>query len=210
LCSGTGSWEAPYVKAGYDVRVITLPEHDVLAYEPPDSVYGVLAAPPCREFSLCLNMKNRHMKNKPIRDIKKGLETVRACQRIINQSSCKFYAIENPVGLLSKYLGKPNFTFHPWMFGDPWTKRTAIWGKFNNPSKSCQSKQECLDLLGENVIEYFRKRKICGKPRKGSIMPSRADMDMTHFTFTGMKEERSAFRAITPPGFADAFFKANR
>lgn len=35
LCGGTGSWSKPYKEAGYDVRLITLPEHDVLTYEPP-------------------------------------------------------------------------------------------------------------------------------------------------------------------------------
>lgn len=35
LCGGTGSWSKPYKEAGYDVRLITLPEYDVLTYEPP-------------------------------------------------------------------------------------------------------------------------------------------------------------------------------
>lgn len=30
LCGGTGSWSAPYRENGYDVRVITLPEYDLL------------------------------------------------------------------------------------------------------------------------------------------------------------------------------------
>lgn len=34
LCGGTGSWSKPYKEAGYDVRNITLPEFDVLTYEP--------------------------------------------------------------------------------------------------------------------------------------------------------------------------------
>ena len=29
LCGGTGSWSAPYREAGYDVRVVTLPDMDV-------------------------------------------------------------------------------------------------------------------------------------------------------------------------------------
>lgn len=52
LCGGTGSWSRPYVDAGYDVRVITLPEYDVRTYKPPEFVYGILAAPPCTEFSV--------------------------------------------------------------------------------------------------------------------------------------------------------------
>ena len=29
LCGGTGAWSKPYANAGYDVRVITLPDYDV-------------------------------------------------------------------------------------------------------------------------------------------------------------------------------------
>lgn len=46
LCGGSGSWSLPYKEAGYDVRNITLPDFDVLTYQPPAHVYGVLAAPP--------------------------------------------------------------------------------------------------------------------------------------------------------------------
>src|SRR3972149_11301651 len=52
LCGGTGSWSKPYLEAGYDVRVITLPECDVADYTPYEKIYGILAAPPCTEFSL--------------------------------------------------------------------------------------------------------------------------------------------------------------
>ena len=46
LCGGTGSWSLPYQEAGYDVRLITLPDYDVLTYHPPPRVHGILAAPP--------------------------------------------------------------------------------------------------------------------------------------------------------------------
>jgi hypothetical protein len=36
LCGGSGSWSKPYKEAGYDVRLITLPDNDVLTYEPPN------------------------------------------------------------------------------------------------------------------------------------------------------------------------------
>lgn len=35
LCGGTGSWSKSYRDAGYDVRVVTLPEHNVMEYTPP-------------------------------------------------------------------------------------------------------------------------------------------------------------------------------
>lgn len=53
LCGGTGSWSKPYKEAGYTVKVITLPEHDILDWRADgdvvnylDNVYGILAAPP--------------------------------------------------------------------------------------------------------------------------------------------------------------------
>ena len=52
LCGGTGAWSKLYKEAGYDVRNITLPDYDVRTYKPPENVYGILAAPPCVEFSL--------------------------------------------------------------------------------------------------------------------------------------------------------------
>ena len=46
LCGGAGSWAKPYKDAGYDVRLITLPDNDVRTYIPPANAYGILAAPP--------------------------------------------------------------------------------------------------------------------------------------------------------------------
>ena len=59
LCGGTGAWSKPYKDAGYDVRVITLPEGDVKGYYSLlkcgqlclGNIYGILAAPPCGQFS---------------------------------------------------------------------------------------------------------------------------------------------------------------
>ena len=47
LCGGTGSWSRPWKEAGYDVRVITLPDYDVREFSyAGDPVFGILAAPP--------------------------------------------------------------------------------------------------------------------------------------------------------------------
>ena len=78
LCGGSGSWSRYYKEAGYDVRLITLPEQDVLTYEPPDNVYGILAAPPCTEFSV-LNCVAAPRERNP----QEGLIVVNACLDII-------------------------------------------------------------------------------------------------------------------------------
>src|SRR4030043_284503 len=75
LCGGSASWSKPYKDEGYDVRLITLPEYDVRTYSPPDNVYGILAAPPCTEFSLAKG-------NRP-RDFENAFAIVKACLEII-------------------------------------------------------------------------------------------------------------------------------
>src|SRR3990167_8834107 len=77
LCGGTGSWSLPYKNAGYNVRVITLPENNVKTYQSPENVYGILAAPPCTMFSFA------RTNAKKSRDLKEGMECVRACLNII-------------------------------------------------------------------------------------------------------------------------------
>ena len=140
LCGGTGSWSKPYLDAGYDVRLVTLPGNDVCLYVPPDNVYGILAAPPCTEFSV-LNCIAEPRKRKP----DEGMVVVNACLKIIELCKPVFYATENPVGFLKNYLGEPNFIFQPWEFGDAWTKRTALWGKFNKPIKHMLIGTRCLN-----------------------------------------------------------------
>lgn len=131
LCGGTGAWSKPYVDAGYDVRLITLPEYDVRAYMPPESVHGILAAPPCTYFS-----RMRMCRGKPTKEQLKGaLEVVEACMRIIWKTQPEWWALENPQGYLADWLGLPRLKFQPFEYGDPWTKRTWIWGKFNAPPK---------------------------------------------------------------------------
>lgn len=188
LCGGTGAWSKPYKDAGYDVVNITLPDHDVRDWKKDshlmqflcfEKVYGILAAPPCTMFSLA------RTRAKTARNLQEGMECVRACMEIIwytwvnptalyrKDGALKFWALENPVGFMRQFLGKPAMTFNPCDFGDPYTKKTDLWGYFNEPTK---------------------------KPLIGT-QPSISD-------FTGSGQ--AAKRAITPPRFAKAFFKANQ
>jgi hypothetical protein len=193
LCGGSGSWSYPYKQAGYDVRLITLPDNDVRYYEPPASVYGILAAPPCTEFSIA--------KAKWIRNPEIGMEIVEACMRIIEACKPVFWALENPSGWLSQFIGKPIFSFQPWQYGNPWTKRTMIWGNFHIPPPLYSS--------------YADVPKIDGLYQR----PGRATASLA-FNHVGHKKLIRAFdpfeantdadfRAITPPGFAQAFFNSN-
>lgn len=190
LCGGTGAWSKPYKDAGYDVRLVTRPNHDVCTFIPPDNVYGILAAPPCEQFSIA-----RTNARTP-RDLCQGMREVRACMDIIwrvqekqqdtrhKYTSLTFWALENPYyGLLKRFLGKPAFVFNPYDFGDDYKKNTALWGYFNEPVKTpIVSIKPKFDRLRSHEI---------------------------HGEFFG-KLDRKTRRAITPTGFAKAFFKANQ
>ena len=194
LCGGTGAWEAPYKQLGYDVRNITYPNYDVRAYTPPDNVYGILAAPPCTEFAVS---GARWWKTKPPHLLVEALEVVRACLRIIKEANPVWWALENPVGRLPQYIGKWRYTFQPYEYGDPWTKRTCIWGEHNIPIK-CPV-EPVGTWIGSNaggkalgIVDHLRFL----PPDWIHKLPPSAD--------------RSTLRSITPPGFAKAFFESNR
>lgn len=188
LCGGTGAWSKPYVDAGYDVKNITLPDYDVRTYIPPKNVYGILAAPPCPMFSFC------RTKAKKPRDLRRGMEIVIECLEIIwecqyelprdtaKKSNLKFWALENPKGMLAWFLGYPIMTFDPYDFGDNYKKKTCLWGYFNEP--------ECKPI-------------VCDKPKFDRL--STREIHGEHYG----KLDRQTRRAITPSGFAKAFFEAN-
>lgn len=136
LCGGSGSWSAPYREKGYRVELVTLPDQDVRLYAPPSHVWGILAAPPCDQFSLA---RQGHGDRAPPADFVRGMETVSACLRIVFQArlagTLQWWALENPVGHLSKWLGTPRDVWQPHDFGHPYTKRTAIWGEFEIPKR---------------------------------------------------------------------------
>lgn len=182
LCGGTGAWSKPYADAGYDVRNITLSEYDVRIYKPPENVYGILAAPPCTEFSFA---KHFHGKGKYKYDFIGGLEIVSACMRIILTVDPAFWALENPKGYLRRWLGKPRFTFEPYYYGDEYQKKTDLWGKFEIPQPLTIEKPK-----GIKKFSMLKSKEIYPEYYK--------------------KLSRTERRSITPSGFAKAFFESNR
>lgn len=196
LCGGTGSWSRPWKFAGYDVRNITLPDFDVLTYEPPENVYGVLAAPPCTEFSV-LNCKAEMRE----RDFDSGMEIVNACLRIMVKCRPIWWAMENPRGYLRRYIGAPIMTFQPWEYGDPWTKATDIWGNFAIPKKLYKD----WEHLPDKLPLYTRPNR--GKPNFAYLHKS--EWEKIPQLKWHKPETDAEFRAMTPPGFAWAFYRAN-
>jgi hypothetical protein len=200
LCGGTGSWSKPYKDAGYDVRVITLPDFDITQWhkypeitEPINEgkVYGIFAAPPCTMFS-----RARTTAKTP-RDFRGATVVVRACMDIIwsaqyhNHYGLKFWAMENPAGHLQRFMGKPPFKFHPYDFGDRHSKQTFIWGNFNEPKKK--------------PIKLNEKELLQSRNNTRPLPPIPTD-----YKIDKKMKPVQIRRSITPQGFANAFFKANQ
>ena len=165
-----------------------MPDYDVLTYDPPENVYGILAAPPCTHFSIACN-RLWEQKDKDGRTIE-GLKTLIACMKIIAYAKPRFWVLENPVGRTKQFLGPPDYKFEPWEFGWPTKKKTYLWGDFNKdmqkaPYQGPLYKVEEIDYLAKNLFEQW-------------------DIRETDHSC------RAAIRSITPPGFAQAFFKANQ
>lgn len=135
LCDFTGEWSRPYREAGYDVRRVDIRHgQDVRLFEAlPYPVRGVLAAPPCTHFAAS---GARWWSDKGDAAVLEGLAVVDACLRIIAVHRPQWWVLENPIGRLGRYLGEPRFAFDPADYGDPYTKRTCLWGDFQIPAKA--------------------------------------------------------------------------
>lgn len=178
------SWAGPYRKAGYPVVQVDLKHGiDILTWNykriPQDSVLGILAAPPCTDFAVS------GAQYWPIKDADgrtaASVALVLKTLEIIDWFKPKFWSLENPVGRLSDLipqLGIPWY-WQPYAFGDPWTKKTGLWGSFNQPQKDY-----CMPIRW-------------------------ADQGSWSQLLGGKGERTKAIRSITPVGFAAAFFDAN-
>lgn len=185
LCDFTGNWSRPYAEAGYDVRLVDLQHgQDVrLLHRPTDYIYGVLCAPPCTVFA---NSGARWPRTPE--EIAAGLAVVDACLRFVAVCRPVWWCLENPVGKLKHYLGEPAMRFQPCEFGDPWTKRTCLWGHFTPPTPL---------VVSARPVE----------PTEGSKMHRMAGVSPGDSAMVAARKRAS--RSATPPGFARAFFEAN-
>ncbi|MHB8977504.1 MAG: hypothetical protein ACYDAI_12605 [Trichloromonadaceae bacterium] len=148
-----------------------------------DPVYGILMAPPCTHFSLS-GAQYWRQKDKDGRTAE-GLAIVDACLSLVEVVRPRWWVLENPVGRLPQLrpntLGQPRMYFDPCDYGDPYTKKTGLWGRFTPPLP--------LFIGGDWRVE----------PVEGSKM----------LRYGGNSERTKEQRSETPEGFAQAFFMAN-
>ena len=216
LCSGTGSWEKPYLETGYKIIPVTLPDNDVRIWQLPDEpIHGILAAPPCTMFS------DARTNAKTPRDLAGSMELVLACLNIIYKCQYRiktdqqkypplaFWALENPYyGRLKWFLGKPVYIFDPWEFGDAYKKRTALWGYFNEPVKTHIT---ITDVMTKEQIKLHKTNSQKLPKFERVLMSELKELKgVDNADYWKQTKLRQTLRAITPQGFAEAFFRSNR
>ncbi len=96
-------------------------------------VHGILAAPPCTDLA---SSGSRWWASKGQDALLGSLAVADACLRVAIQHRPQWWALENPVGRLRHYYGDPTLIFNPCDYGDPYTKRTLLWGIFTIPDKT--------------------------------------------------------------------------
>lgn len=195
MCADTGSDTKPYRDNGYNVVLIGK-DIGVENYHPPQDVYGIIANPVCLEFSTARS-------NGKARNPDEGMFLVKECQRIISECSPTFWVIENPAkGVLKNYLGKPTYEYEPWWYGSPWTKRTALWGKFNIPERVYEKWED----VPKNPVLYVRPN----RPKPSLAFMHKSAFDLIP-EFKGLPRPTSdmEFRSLCSQRFAQAFYQAN-
>ncbi len=81
----------------------------------------VIAFPPCTHLCVSGARWWRHKRNEQLRAVEFVRELLAApCERI---------AVENPIGILSTLVRKPDQIIQPWQFGHGETKATCLWLK---------------------------------------------------------------------------------
>ena len=184
LFDHSGEWSKPYREVGYDVIQIDIKHGQDIrwAYHIDKEIQGILMAPPCTAFasSGAQWWKKKDEDGQTLA----GIALVDAALRFVAIYNPVWWVLENPVGRLRRWLGPPTHMFNPCDYGDPYTKKTLLWGKFNIPKK--------------NPVEPIMYEMKNGK--RGSWMWA---------NLGGKSERTKELRSKTPPGFARAFFEAN-
>jgi len=196
LCAdlGSDSWyyqqddNYEVIKVGIDIGVEN--------FTPPENVHGIIANPVCTEFSTARGFDRKI--DKP------DLTILNHCLRIIEDSKPKWWVIENPFnGTMKEVLGKPDFVYQPWEFGSPWTKKTALWGKFNKPDKLFNKWEE----IEKNDKLYIRP----GRKKPGMVYFHKSAIDLIpeFYKFKEYVKNDADFRSLCSQGFAREFYIAN-
>lgn len=197
LCDRTGAMVLPWAKAGYECWCVDIQHSirrprvegnvhfvwgDARSWCPPDGrqIAILFAFPPCTDVAVS---GARDFATKGPALLSDALTLFNACRQAGSWSGCP-WMIENPVGVLSTHVGKPNYTFDPCDFS----------AYCDDPEAEAYTKKTCLWTGGGFVLPKTKRV----SPTLGSKMHLMPPSD-----------DRADLRSVTPTGFARAVFEAN-
>jgi site-specific DNA-cytosine methylase len=195
LCDHTGNWSRPYAEdPAYEVvRVDALDGQDVRLLSYIDRpVHGILAAPPCTDFSTAQGV--RSWGKKGTKEVIEAMSVVDACMRAVAIYRPYWWALENPPGRLRYWIGAFSWSFQPYEYG-----------------RYLETGEKTLDCSLFPANDAFTKRTlIWGTARK----PLRKPVSVTHVHPEGgwnnkCFNQHKGHRSVTPMGFSRAFKEAN-
>lgn len=90
----------------------------------------IIGFPPCTYLTAAgaVRLFNKDHSVKDFERYQKGVDAARFF-RMFLEADCKFIAVENPVPMKCFELRKYDQIIEPYMFGEPWKKRTCLWLK---------------------------------------------------------------------------------
>lgn len=140
----------------------------------------MIAFPPCTY----LTVSGIHWNYKIPNRNKETSDALDFVYQLMYNNNIPKIAIENPVGIISTRIQKPDQIIQPWQFGHPESKRTCLWLKN-------------LPLLIPTNILTPTKFQTSGKPQWDNQTPSGQNK-------LGKSKIRSTIRSLTYQGIADA------
>lgn len=146
----TGNWAEPFANAGWNVILWDIKHQcnffdtfcDIMdasadyfyefVFDNWGTVDGIIAAQPCTDFAV--SGAKWFAKKDADGSTAFSIELVHQTLRIIDLCQPFFWCLENPISRIHSLvpeLGTPRMYFHPYEFGDPYTKKTALYGEFS-------------------------------------------------------------------------------
>ncbi len=192
LFEQSGYASLPWRLAGYQVIQIDLKlGFDIMKWNfkslCKSRVTGVMAFPPCTHFTVS-GAQYWQEKDKDGRT-QKYVALVKKALEIVHYFNPEWWFLENPVGRIATLVTELQkygpFYFHPYEYGDPWKKKTALYGQFTPPVKKPVAP---VQMIAKNGDKY----------------------SPIHMQTGGKSERTKMIRSVTPMGFAKAFYKANK
>ena len=103
--------------------------------------------------------------------------------KAIHDADCEKIAIENPIGIMSTKLRKPDQIINPYQFGDAFEKKTCLW------------------LKGLSKLEYTD---VVEPPKRTEFKSGKTMQTWYAEAWKLPKEERAKLRSKTFPGIVKA------